>query len=140
MSSHYLLLSGTLVACLLVGCGVFVALILRRQRLQKRDDGFRERWKILEHMCLKSAEWPQLIIEADAMLDEALKQARFKGRTMGERLVAAQRRLSDNDKVWFGHKLKNKIAHQEITRLYKKDVQSALMGFRTALHDLGRLS
>lgn len=58
---------------------------------------------------------------------------------MGERLVFAQRRLSDNDGVWFGHKLRNKIVHEEVPHLQQRDVQMALQGLRQALKDLGAL-
>jgi hypothetical protein len=57
---------------------------------------------------------------------------------MGERLVSAQRDISDNDSAWFAHKLRNKIVHEEVS-LRKQDVQAALRGFRDALKDLGAL-
>jgi hypothetical protein len=79
------------------------------------------------------------IIDADKLLDEALKKRRFHGKTMGERLVAAQRHLSDNDAVWFAHKLRNRLVHETNVRLKKRDVQKALAGFRQGLRDLGAL-
>jgi len=78
-------------------------------------------------------------MDADKLLDDALKKLRYKGKTMGERMVSAQRSLSDNDSVWYGHKLRNKIAHEETPPLKRKDVQMALRGFRQALKDLGAL-
>jgi hypothetical protein len=54
---------------------------------------------------------------------------------MGERLVSAQHDIGDNDGVWYGHKLRNKIVHEQIT-LTQKEVQGALQGFREALRDL----
>jgi hypothetical protein len=79
------------------------------------------------------------VIDADKLLDDALKKRHFKGKTMGERLVAAQRSLSDNDAVWFGHKLRNKLVHEQNVRLKKRDVQKALAGLRQGLRDLGAL-
>jgi hypothetical protein len=114
-------------------------LTMRRRRSNARSESFRERWQDIQKDCRKSDEWPTCVIEADKLLGDVLKASGFKGRTMGERLVAAQRSLSDNDSVWFAHKLCNKIVHEEITRLYKRDVQSALMGMRKALQDLGAL-
>jgi hypothetical protein len=58
---------------------------------------------------------------------------------MGERLVAAQRTLSDNDAVWYAHKLRNRLVHEDNVRLTKRDVQKALSGFKQALRDLGAL-
>jgi len=77
------------------------------------------------------------IIDADKLLDQALKKRRFKGKTMGERLVSAQRTLSDNDSVWYAHKLRNRLVHEPNVRLKKKEAQTALAGFRQGFRDLG---
>jgi hypothetical protein len=79
------------------------------------------------------------VIDADKLVDDALKKKHFRGKTMGERLVSAQRTLSDNDAVWYAHKLRNRLVHEQNVRLRKRDVQKALAGFRQALRDLGAL-
>lgn len=79
------------------------------------------------------------VIDADKLLDEALKRRRYKGKTMGERLVSAQRTLSDNDAVWYAHKLRNRLVHEPNIKLKKKEAQTALAGFRQGLKDLGAL-
>jgi hypothetical protein len=79
------------------------------------------------------------IIDADKLLDEALRRHRFKGKTMGERLVSAQRMISDNDAVWYAHKLRNRLVHEPNIRLKKKEAQTALAGFKQGLKDLGAL-
>jgi hypothetical protein len=77
------------------------------------------------------------VIDADKLLDDALKKRNFRGKTMGERLVAAQRTLSDNDAVWYAHKLRNRLVHEPEVRLKKNEAQVALAGFKKGLHDLG---
>lgn len=79
------------------------------------------------------------VIDADKLLDEALRRKGFKGKTTGERLVAAQRSISDNDAVWYAHKLRNRLVHEPNVRLKKSEAQSALAGFRQGLKDLGVL-
>jgi hypothetical protein len=79
------------------------------------------------------------IVDADKLLDEALKKRHFRGKTMGERLVSAQRMISDNDAVWYAHKLRNRLVHEPNVRLKKKEAQAALAGFRQGLKDLGAL-
>lgn len=79
------------------------------------------------------------IIDADKLLDEALRKSHYRGKTTGERLVAAQRLLSDNDAVWYAHKLRNRLVHEPNQTLKKREAQSALSGFRQALRDLGAL-
>lgn len=134
-SEAFMFVGGGLALVLLVVLGGLI--VQRRRHPRLSPDKFRVRWQDIQRQCIQADTWPEAITNADKLLDEALKKARFKGQNMGERLVAAQRHLSDNDGVWFGHKLSNKIVHQEMQRLYKKDVQSALRGLRQALHDLG---
>jgi hypothetical protein len=77
------------------------------------------------------------VIDADKLLDEALKRHHLKGKTMGERLVSAQRLISDNDAVWYAHKLRNRLVHEPGVRLKKKEARDALEGFKQGLRDLG---
>ncbi len=79
------------------------------------------------------------VIDADKLLDEALRKRGFSGKTMGERLVAAQRSISDNDAVWYAHKLRNRLVHEPDVKLKKSEAQNALGGFKKGLHDLGAL-
>lgn len=116
-----------------------ITFIARRPKKDLDRTYFQNKWKELQKGLAKEETWPVAIIQADNLLDEALKKRRFKGKTMGERLVSAQKSLSDNDGVWFGHKLRNKIVHEVDVKLNKKDVQKSLMGIRQALRDLGAL-
>jgi len=79
------------------------------------------------------------VIDADKLLDEALKKRGYKAKTMGGRLVAAQRLISDNDGAWYAHKLRNRLVHEPNVRLKRREAQNALAGFKKALHDLGAL-
>lgn len=136
-----LLVAGAVAAAgVLMLAVVGVALLIRRRTAGKaaKPGTFYDRWQQdVQRLCAKSGTWPLAIANADKMLDEALKKRRFRGKTMGERLVAAQRRLTDNDGVWFGHKLSNKITQEDVPEVKKEDVMSALRGFRQALKDLG---
>ncbi|HEX5448010.1 MAG TPA: hypothetical protein VFW90_02300 [Candidatus Saccharimonadales bacterium] len=79
------------------------------------------------------------VIDADKLLDEALRKHHLRGKTMGERLVSAQKLLSDNDAVWYAHKLRNRLVHEPNVRLKKSEAKNALAGFKQGLHDLGAL-
>ncbi len=116
-------------------------LIPRRRRKSLDVEYFTASWKQLQKNCATRKTWPQAIIEADSLLEEALKQARYKGKTTGERLVAAQHALTSNDTVWAAHKLRNRIeqAEVDVRKLKKNDMLNALVGFREALRDLGAL-
>ena len=106
-------------------------LINRKYRLS-----YEQRWKDIQKLLSKKTNWKSAIIKADNLLDEMLKKRHFKGKTMGERLVSAQHELSANDKVWFSHKLRNKLDNNDIT-LKRDDVKEGLLGFWLALKDLG---
>ena len=130
-----LALAGVAVLCVVS----FIAAVLLRKRPVKLDKAhFQVRWRDLQKNCADKSTWPMAIIDADKLLDEALKRRHYRGKTMGERLVSAQRDIVNNDSVWFGHKLRNKIVHEEF-RLNKTDVKRALEGFMMALKDLGAL-
>lgn len=111
-----------------------------RRRPSKLDTlDFNTKWQTAQGLCSKQETWPLAVINGDKLLDEALKKCKYRGKTMGERMVAAQHEIGDNDSMWFGHKLRNKLVHEDLKKLKKKDVMTALIGFREALKDLGAL-
>lgn len=115
--------------------------LFRRRPRKLKTHKFTERWQTLQKHCATRKTWPQAVVEADDLLDEVLKKRGYKGKTTGERLVAAQRDLSDNESAWVGHKLRKKISEEgvDVRTLKKKDIVVALAGFRQALRDLGAL-
>lgn len=131
-------LVATLVAILLVAFGG-TWFVKHRRRSSLNQEHFTNRWQEIQSLCVDKKTWPLAIIDADKLVDEALKKLHYKGKTMGERLVAAQRDLTSNDTVWYGHKLRNKLVHEDYKVTSKHDVKDALIGFRQALKDLGAL-
>ncbi len=111
--------------------------ILPRRKLKTKK--FQEQWKELQKYCSSKDTWSLAVIDADKLLDEALKKKGIKGKSMGERLVEAQRQLSDNDGVWFAHNLAKKLLADSVARLREADVKKSLIGIRQALRDLGAL-
>jgi len=117
-----------------------IGFVFWRRRPKPLDPAFfQERWKELQALLRDKTQWPKAITEADKLLETALKKKRFRGRTMGERMVKAQRQFSDNDSVWFGHKLRNKLDTEPETKLKEAEVKQALVGIRQALKDVGAL-
>lgn len=130
-------------AAIVLALGVLLAvvatvLIIRRRRPKFDTVFFESEWKALQANLRDKSTWPVAVIEADKLLDTVLKSRKYKGKTMGERLVSAQHDIKNNDEVWFGHKLRNKVVHEHI-KLNKGDVKAALLGIRRALKDLGAL-
>ena len=139
IGTRNLVLGGLAVAILLLLVFGAAWLTKRRRGKNLNSDYFNGRWKDLQKKCADKSTWPLAIIDADKLLDEALKKSHVKGKTMGERLVTVQRELSNNDGVWYAHKLRNKLVHEQYDNLGEQDVKNALIGFRQALKDLGAL-
>lgn len=136
MSDILLVIFSIVLVVLLLG-GLF--LLYRRPRRLKTSK-FQDRWQALQKLCKSKQDWAQAIIDADKLLDEVLKKRRFSGKTTGERLTKAQRLLTNNEAVWFGHKLRSKIEADPSFTLKEADVKQALVGIRQALKDLGALA
>jgi hypothetical protein len=116
---------------------VFGSTFVKRRPKMLDSAYFQSAWQEAQNFCKDKSTWPLAIINADKLFDEALKRRRFKGKTMGERMVAAQRELSNNDGVWYAHKLRNRLVHEADVKLKEPDVRKALLGIRQALKDLG---
>lgn len=123
------------VAVLLVSVVAF--LVYRRVPKRLKSNTFVPKWREVQQFCKDKSTWPTALTEADQLLDSALKRRKLKGKTMGERLVSAQRKLSNNDAVWFAHNLSKKVALEPTMKLKEAEVKNALVGFRQALKDLG---
>lgn len=126
-------------AVVLAGLSYGLGIVLKNRKKPLDKVYFKKKWEEAQVMCANKETWPLAIINADKLLDEALKKSHYKGKSMGERLAAAQRDLSDNDGVWYGHKLRNKLVHESDVKLTKTNVRDALMGIRQAMRDLGAL-
>lgn len=124
---------------LIVILSILLSSIRRLNSRKLKNDKILHRWVKLQKNCATRKTWPNAIIEADELLDDVLKCKGYKGKTTGERLVAAQHDISSNDGVWFGHKLSKEIGNKDVRTIKKQDVLDALAGIRQALKDLGAL-
>jgi hypothetical protein len=124
---------------------VAVALFAGIGGLNKKRSGldhayFEKQWKNIEAFKANGGAGLQLaIMEADKLLDHALKNRGYSGQTMGDRLKAARGSFMNNDAVWQAHKLRNRLAHEQDVQLNGMMADQALRGFRAALKDLGAL-
>lgn len=137
MSSELMVILGGVVVF-----GVFVLFLFTF--VHKRSNGlnkdfYRGKWADIDAASLQQVGWVQAIVEADKLLDDALKKSGYKGKTMGERMVSASRAFTDTDRTWGAHKLRNKVVHETSVKLRENHVRNALAAFRKALKDLGAL-
>jgi len=134
--NHNILMYGIFVLALIIILSIIFMIIKNR----RSRDSMERRWKEIQKLLKHESNWNEAIIEADKLLDEALKAKHYKGKTMGERLVSAQHQLTANDMVWYSHKLRNKLDNKEKVNMTKSVVKKTFLGFWQALKDLGAFS
>jgi hypothetical protein len=79
------------------------------------------------------------IVEADKLLDAALRQSGFRGETMGERLKSAREHFGNNviyQGLWEAHKMRNALAHELGFDLPKSVAEQQLQKFKAGLQYL----
>lgn len=135
MTDSNLMLAGPVLFLLIV---ILVVYRFMPRRLKQSD--FVSSWKDVQSYCRDKSTWPRALEEADKLLKNALKKRRFKGKSMGAKMVSAQRLFTDNDSLWYAHNLYKKVnLPSSKKRLKDSEVKDALIGFRQALRDLGAL-
>lgn len=134
-TNELIIIAGIVLVVLIIGIVVF-----KKWPRKLRVEKFTHDWKELQTLCKDKATWAEAILHADVLLDKALKRRKFKGKSMGERIVSAQRKISNNDQLWFAHNLAKKVKSEPAFKLKEADVKTALVGFRQALRDLGALT
>lgn len=104
-------------------------------------EGMRRRWRDVEAMVARGTELDRkmAVLEADKLLDHALKSLSMPGTTLGERLKFAQYKYPDLRDVWPAHRVRNQLAHEAGFRLDAGTARRALNGFQKALSRLGAI-
>lgn len=131
-----------LVAILIVGIFVFIAISSTGRRNHNFDvEEYQTRFLKIENSLTRENQFSYnaAVIEADKLLDRALMELGVPGKTMGERLKASGNRFSQLNSVWYAHKQRNQIAHEQDFNLDYNQAKHALSTFRQALKDLGAI-
>lgn len=102
---------------------------------------FQTRWLEIENSISRdnSASWQLAILNADKLVDQALRDRRFKGQTMGERMKSAEKVWKNPNHIWGAHKIRNQLAHETDAKLNYETALRALTAFKQALKDLGAI-
>ena len=80
------------------------------------------------------------VVEADNILNDALRYAGVRGVNLGDRLKNVKRGQMPNlEDVWAAHKLRNEIAHGMNLSIKRDTAERALEAYETALKNLGVL-
>jgi len=102
-----------------------------------------ESWSAIEAHFYRGGEsdLKVAILEADKLLNEALREAGVMGVQLGDRLKKASAEQVPNiNELWQAHKLRNQIAHEPNFKLKRDLAERALGIYETALKNLGVFS
>lgn len=123
------------------GLLAFVLMITRRSHKQLDMDKYRSRWMTIEQALRRDDPSTHVlcVLNADKLLDQALKERGTAGETMGERMKNEKTTWSNANAVWSAHKLRNQIAHEADTKVSYDDTRRALSAFKQGLKDIGAI-
>lgn len=127
---------------MIIGVMLIVVIMLTKKGTVQLDvDKYRSRWLAIENQLKRDEEssYHLCILNADKLLDQALRERGVKGETMGERMKTARDTWSNANAVWTAHKLRNQVAHEPDVRISYDDTRRALAAFKQALKDVGAI-
>lgn len=95
----------------------------------------------IEHQLKKEepSSYSLSVMNADKLVDQALRERGVGGQTMGERMKNSANLFSDRNSIWTAHKLRNRISHEVDSSVSYQEAIYALAAFRKALKDLGAI-
>lgn len=131
-----------IVGVLIVGILLVAVIMLTKKGTSHLDvDKYRKRWLTIEQQLSRDepSSAQLCVLNADKLLDQALRERGVKGETMGERMKTARDTWSDAQGIWTAHKLRNQIAHESDVRVSYEDARRALASFKRALKDIGAI-
>jgi len=131
-------------AIIIIAGALLLAIIssMYKKGVKKLDvEHFRTKCLEIEHKLKKDeiSSYHLSVLDADKLVDSALKARGIKGKTMGERMKNAASLFSDRNGIWTAHKLRNRIAHESDVNVTYNEARLALQTFRKALKDLGAI-
>jgi hypothetical protein len=104
-------------------------------------EGLRRRWAEIEHLVEQPGVLTKkmALLEADKLLDLALKSLAMPGETLGERLKYAAYKYPEVRDVWWAHKLRNQMAHEAEFDIDAGTAKRAIAQFKKTLQKLGAI-
>lgn len=125
----------------LVAVAAVAAKLLGLGRAKPLDKAaYAAQWRQIEGQLADGASGRQLaVVNADKLLDAAMRERGFRGKTMGERLKGHRASFNDINAIWSAHKLRNRIAHETGVVISEQEARRALAQLRRGLQDLGAL-
>jgi len=111
-------------------------LVSRRKNVIEIDRAkVKRKWQELKELE-EQGRYKEAIMEADKLFDFVLKGMNITGATMGERLIKAERLLSNYHDIWEAHKVRNKLVHEVDFNVDSSKTEAALKAFGKGIRQL----
>jgi hypothetical protein len=133
---------GVFAGVLIIGALLMAMITLTKKGGKQLDvEKYRTKWLSIENHFKRDEEssYHLCILNADKLLDQALREHGVRGNTMGERMKSAGASWSNANAIWTAHKLRNQIAHEPDVRITYDTARYALASFKQALKDVGAI-
>jgi predicted RNase H-related nuclease YkuK (DUF458 family) len=139
-------MNGIVIVMLIVvlALGVLMLFILMTTRKKSgilNKEEYQVEWLKIENSLKKgeTGTFELAMINADKLLDKAMRELGIAGITMAERIKTAAPRFSNVKRIWAAHNLRNKIAHESDYNLKIVHARAALAAFKRGLRELGAI-
>ena len=115
----------------------------RNLSLQDKED-IRKKWAEIEQLVRlgRPSGFKTAILDADKVLDHALKLLGYRGQTMAERMKNIPRDSHERDffdDMWQAHKVRNNMVHNMEYEVMDFEAKDAVRKFGRVLRELGAL-
>lgn len=118
----------------------FISIAKRSPRLLDVEK-YRSRWMSIEMSLSRdnSSSHTLSVLNADKLLDQALRDRGISGKTMAERMKNCQGKWTNGNGLWAAHKVRNKLAHETDATIDYDRAKQALIAYKQALKDVGAI-
>jgi len=139
----YMIIFG-LAGILIIGAVLFALIskvTIRKWAKHLDVEQYRVKYLAIENQLKRDepSSYHLVVLNADKLVDLAMRECGISGETMGERLKQYSKKFSDLNGLWTAHKLRNRIAHETDVSVNYDEARYALSCFKKALKDLGAI-
>jgi hypothetical protein len=132
-----LVIGGVLLIALIAALIVARKLLFQPELHGLSKEAIQARWAEIEKVADTGVMGAKMaVMEADKLLDGALKSMGMAGATLGERLKFASYKYPELRKVWNAHRLRNQLVHETSFEISQGQARSAIHDYKRALKTL----
>lgn len=115
--------------------------IIAAHQISPAEEVNKEMGHIRELMTSSNpSDWNMAVLEADALLDDALQHLGYEGESVMERLkIVDPTVVKSLDRVFSAHRLRNMIAHEPLGQHPKEMIIHSIRSYEAALQELGMM-